>query len=89
MYVLRYHVALSISQKIILLRKWTDIYAHSLVYRILWIIPYSRKYWRGLNLAVEPEISFARILSDLNNIILGCSTGSPYVYMRVGNFDEF
>ena len=27
---------------------------------------YSRKYWQGLNLAVEPKIAFARILVDLN-----------------------
>ena len=30
------------------------------------IIPYSWKYWRELNLAVEPKIAFARILADLN-----------------------
>ena len=29
------------------------------------IIPYSRKYWRELNLAVEPKIAIARILADL------------------------
>ena len=29
-------------------------------------IPYSRKYWRELNLAVGPEIAIARILADLN-----------------------
>ena len=29
-------------------------------------IPYSRKYWRALNLAVEPKIAIARILADLN-----------------------
>ena len=29
-------------------------------------IPYSRKYWRELNLAVEPKIAIARILTDLN-----------------------
>ena len=29
-------------------------------------IPYSRKYWRKLNLAVEPKIAIARILVDLN-----------------------
>ena len=28
-------------------------------------IPYSRKYWRELNLAVEPKITIARILADL------------------------
>ena len=27
---------------------------------------YSRKYWRALNLAVEPKIAIARLLVDLN-----------------------
>ena len=30
------------------------------------VIPYSRKYWWELNLAVEPKIAIARILADLN-----------------------
>ena len=29
-------------------------------------IPYSRKYWWELNLAIEPKIAIARILADLN-----------------------
>ena len=29
-------------------------------------MPYSRKYWRELNLVVEPKITIARILADLN-----------------------
>ena len=29
-------------------------------------IPYSRKYWRELNFAVEPKIAIIRILADLN-----------------------
>jgi hypothetical protein len=29
-------------------------------------IPYSRKYWRELNLVVEPKIAIARILANLN-----------------------
>ena len=29
-------------------------------------LPYSRKYWRALNLAVEPQIAIIRILADLN-----------------------
>ena len=29
-------------------------------------VPYSRKYWRALNLAVEPQIAIRRILADLN-----------------------
>ena len=32
-------------------------------YRV--VVPYSRKYWRELNLAVEPEIAIGRILADL------------------------
>ena len=28
-------------------------------------VPYSRKYWRELNLAVEPKIAIARILLNL------------------------
>ena len=33
---------------------------------IVAIIPYSRKYWQALNLAVEPQIATRRILADLN-----------------------
>ena len=29
------------------------------------VLPYSQKYWRELNLAVEPKIAIARILADL------------------------
>ena len=29
-------------------------------------LSYSRKYWRELNLAVEPKVAIARILADLN-----------------------
>ena len=29
-------------------------------------LPYSWKYWRALNLAVEPKIAIERILADLN-----------------------
>ena len=32
-------------------------------------IPYSRKYWRELYLAVEPKIAIARILADLNLVV--------------------
>ena len=32
-------------------------------------IPYSRKYWRELNLAVEPKIAIARIWADLNSAV--------------------
>ena len=38
-----------------------------LVYSITaYTIPYSLKYWRELNLAVEPKITITRILADLN-----------------------
>ena len=33
---------------------------------IILLLPYSRKYWQELNLAVEPKIAIARILADLN-----------------------
>ena len=33
---------------------------------VIIIIPYSWKYWRELNLALEPKIAIARILVDLN-----------------------
>ena len=29
------------------------------------VIPYSQKYWRELNLSVEPKIAIVRILADL------------------------
>ena len=32
-------------------------------------IPYNRKYWWELNLAVEPKIAIARILADLNLVV--------------------
>ena len=34
-------------------------------------------------MVVEPKIAIARILADLTG------TGSPYVYMQVGNFCGF
>ena len=34
-----------------------------------YIIPYSRKYWRELNLVVEPKIAIARILADLSMVV--------------------
>ena len=33
------------------------------------IIPYSQKYWLELNLAIEPKITIARILADLNLVV--------------------
>ena len=32
-------------------------------------ILYSQKYWRELNLAVEPQIAIARIFADLNLVV--------------------
>ena len=36
------------------------------MHRTQCILPYSQKYWQKLNLAVEPKITIARILADLN-----------------------
>ena len=33
------------------------------------VVSYSRKYWRELNLVVEPKIAIARILADLNLVV--------------------
>ena len=38
-----------------------DVRMYSIIH-----IPYSWKYWRELNSAVEPKIAIARILADLN-----------------------
>ena len=47
-------------------------------------IPYSRKYWRELNLAVEPKIAIARILVDLNLAIR-----YEIAMLIIGNFGGF
>ena len=39
----------------------SNIYKSFMVY-----VPYSRKYWWELNLAIEPKIAIARILVNLN-----------------------
>ena len=52
------------------------------------VLPYSRKYWQEINLAVEPKIAIVRILVDLH-VNLAVWYGSPYVYMQVGNFGGF
>ena len=36
---------------------------------MLYKVPYSRKYWRELNLAVEPKIAIGRILADFNLVV--------------------
>ena len=44
--------------------RYTQLANEFIIHNI--IIPYSRKYWRELNLAVEPKIAIARILADFN-----------------------
>ena len=51
--------------------------------------PYSRKYWRELNLAVDPKIAIARILADLNLAVWYGSALHIYNIVHVGNFDGF
>ena len=36
-----------------------------IMYSEYYFLPYSRKYWQELNLAVEPQIAIASILVDL------------------------
>ena len=42
------------------------IYYNVIILCVRILIPYSRKYWQALNLAVEPKIAIPRILADLN-----------------------
>ena len=44
-------------------------------------IPYSRKYWRELNLVVGFQIAIAKVLS------LAVRLYTPYVYKRVADFN--
>ena len=32
-------------------------------------VPYSRKYWQELNLAIEPKIAIVRILAEFNLVV--------------------
>ena len=41
----------------------------AVVLLLLVLILYSWKYWRELNLVVEPKIAIARILADLNLVV--------------------
>ena len=51
-------------------------------------VPYSRKYWRELNLAVGLQMAIAKKYWWI--LIWQFGTGSPYVYyMRVRNFGGF
>ena len=43
---------------------------HNIMVEISLLVPYSRKYWRRLNLVIEPKIAIARILADLNLVVL-------------------
>ena len=45
-------------------------------------LPYSRKYWWELNLAVEPKIAIARILADLNSTVRYGIAIHIYMYAR-------
>ena len=46
----------------------------------------SRKYWRELNLAVEPKIAIARGISRFK---FGGTVRDSHTHMRVGNFGRF
>ena len=35
-------------------------------------VPYSRKYWRELNLAVGPQIAIANMLADVHLAVHAC-----------------
>ena len=39
---------------------------HVLADMHMYNVPYSRKYWRELNLAIGPQITIVKILADLN-----------------------
>ena len=56
------------------------------MYRSHFGVPYSQKYWRELNLAVEPKIAIARILAD--SYKFGGLVQDRHTY-RVGNFGRF
>ena len=45
-------------------------------------IPYSRKYLRQLDLAVEPQITIAKILVDLNLVVARQTTKLPNLIPR-------
>ena len=47
---------------------------------------YCQKYWRELNLVVEPKITIARILVDLNLVV---RYRIAIRIMQVGNFGGF
>ena len=47
------------------------------------IIPYSRKYWRELNLAVGRQIAIAKILADLNLAIRYGIATCIYASMKI------
>ena len=48
------------------------------------VLPYSRKYWRSLNLAVWPQVAEIKILADLNLVVVLRSVICHYIhYERV------
>jgi hypothetical protein len=51
-----------------------------------WSILYSRKYWRELNLAVEPKIAITRILADLSLAVRYGIAIRIYVSRKFGEF---
>ena len=50
-------------------------------------IPYSQKYWRELNLAIESKIAIARILTDLNLAVRYRIAIRIYVNRNFGDFN--
>ena len=53
-----------------------------MIYNLL----YSQKYWRELNLAVEPKVAITRILADLNLVV---QYGIAIRIYASGNFGGF
>ena len=50
------------------------------------LLPYSRKYWEELNLAIEPKIDITRILADLNLAVWYEIAIRIYVSRKFGGF---
>ena len=49
-------------------------------------VPYSRKYWWELSLAVKPQIAITRILVDLNLVVWYGIAICIYVSRNFGGF---
>ena len=70
-------IASSLAVATVFIGIWTPFYSEGGLYARQNYLPYSREYWRELNLAVEPKITIARILADFNLgviIIIDCQT---------------